>query len=948
MNTSRLLLWLACTLPAACAPHSQPSVATPASLSFALDPHRDGQAAQVRLQRVLYGREVELRDAEDQRILERVVVGERAHEELAGAELEAGEQLGLDVLRLPWVLGTPAMDQALAQLEQGLVELPLASLDPDALPPYPSLPRDAALVLVFDDGVSASELEAPCARLEWEADLQLQVPIVPQLDAQRLHQQRSTRVVLNLAAARARVPLSGALRLHWGGGQSARWVAQTLHFAPGSSSSALLADFEAPRVVGLETVQIVALQGGPLDYTLTLDFQRDSCASILARRSRVETSAGVFVVRNPSAAPSAGTLSNVAVRLVSGTAQAGAATLRRVYDPQLHAGQARCFVEFTQAAGLAVHPDTSFALHFSEPMDLASLDPFEGLVIHREGALQDARARIVGTTSLDALDARRVLFTPAVALDHDQGNSEPYRLSLSAQAHDLAGNPLLDALPSVGFGIQAGAATVVSGGLSFGFDSLDMLGADGLPEFRGQYQIDLNQRVLRPRPVSRFSAVCDRTQALPSLMTAFSVGVQTPLTPLGAKLQQVWRYCDVGLSLEDESTTNIDIEKLYWAPLGGAVVADAFPLFEMSFAHSQRLPDESVSPLTLLPVHPQSGLDASYDANLLDAQQDPLRVVHPRVRGYTVNPAERVLSASGASFVMPWPLNQGIPASSYQYYTWRDTALTAKGAVGDSPGAQLRQFCELVLGQTNSCTGCPYPQGQVPSLGLPLLMEFRCFPAAGALGLNALDVSLAVNSSSRPNFRAFSSGGINFSGTAVTVDPDNASVASGGFNPSSVPPGIPTLGVDNILSLGQMDLVVRVSRMHSIWFDTQLTNPVLAAPIVQAELGQLPPGTTIQLDWRGAQAVSPLNAAVARNAQTLDAYGDPALCPNPNPPALGCAQVPGNCHGSVVFAPSGPAWTSATSTLSGSRWVQCRLTLISNAASGERPALSGLGLAWRQ
>jgi hypothetical protein len=253
----------------------------------------------------------------------------------------------------------------------------------------------------------------------------------------------------------------------------------------------------------------------------------------------------------------------------------------------------------------------------------------------------------------------------------------------------------------------------------------------------------------------------------------------------------------------------------------------------------------------------------------------------------------------------------------------------------------------VVMGQSSSCAGCPYPQGQVPSLGLPLLMEFRCFPAAGALGLNALDVSLAVNSSSRPNFRAFSSGGINSSGSAVSIDPDTSNVASGGFNPLSIPPGAPTLGVDNIASLGQMDLVVRVSRLHSIWLDTLLPNPVLAAPVLQAELGQLPPGTALQLDLRGAQGMLPLNAALARDAQALDAYGDPKLCPNSNPPGVGCPQVPGACQGSVVFAPSGSAWTSQWGTLAGARWVQCRITMISNAASGERPALSGLGLAWR-
>ena len=63
-------------------------------------------------------------------------------------------------------------------------------------------------------------------------------------------------------------------------------------------------------------------------------------------------------------------------------------------------------------------------------------------------------------------------------------------------------------------------------------------------------------------------------------------------------------------------------------------------------------------------------------------------VVHPRARGYTVNPAERYVNAGG-TWMMPFPLNRGLPANQRAYYTWRDTAVLAKGAPFDSPGAEL-------------------------------------------------------------------------------------------------------------------------------------------------------------------------------------------------------------------------------------------------------------------
>src|SRR6185436_3798823 len=108
-------------------------------------------------------------------------------------------------------------------------------------------------------------------------------------------------------------------------------------------------------------------------------------------------------------------------------------------------------------------------------------------------------------------------------------------------------------------------------------------------------------------------------------------------------------------------------------------------------------------------------------------------------------PALRKPSGTGASTVMPYPLNENLPVAQYAYYTWRDNSLLAKGALDPTmPGAVLPMEVALTgIG----LPGCPYTNitgnNPVPSIGLPLLMEFRCFPGSGALGLNSLDVNIA-------------------------------------------------------------------------------------------------------------------------------------------------------------------------------------------------------------
>ncbi len=415
--------------------------------------------------------------------------------------------------------------------------------------------------------------------------------------------------------------------------------------------------------------------------------------------------------------------------------------------------------------------------------------------------------------------------------------------------------------------------------------------------------------------MTRFSAQADGNTPTTGAMIPFPAPVDNPLTPLGAHMQSVWRYVDLGFSLLDESTMNVDVEGLAWAPFAGQVLADTFAQFEMSLGHSTRAPDEVVAK-TLLPLFPDSGLDTSYAVN----EADGLSVVHPRERGYVVSPADAFVAPTGTT-MLPWPLNRGIPDDQFQYFTWRDTRILE---VGGPAGFGVDP---AISWQVQGLPSVPptYPSGEVPTIGLPLLMDFKCFPDSQAVGLNSFRVALAINSSPRPEFRAFSSGGVNASGQVILVDPDLDPVAQGGFNPGS---GAPTLPRDNLFYFGQADFVVRVSVMHSIWFDAGSGSTQFADPVV-IEDGVLagPAGTQVEVALRGADSLG--NLAALADAGQLDFYGDDDGTP-------------------TQFFQGDATWKTDAADLNGARYVQARMTIVSNAATGETTSVDSLGLAYRR
>jgi hypothetical protein len=527
-------------------------------------------------------------------------------------------------------------------------------------------------------------------------------------------------------------------------------------------------------------------------------------------------------------------------------------------------------------------------------------------------------------------------------LQHDPLGATPaekYFLQVSGGTNgptDLAGNTLSATMPRVQFQLDPQAAKQDTDGFAFRFSSSDEIAGignqgtlgQGKKEWRGQFSFDFDRQVMKPRPVTHYPAAADRTQAVPSIMAPFLLGVQTPLSKLGSKMQTIWRYCDVGFTLFDESNYNVDVEGLNWSPIGGSVIADNYTRFEMSLCHCLRLPDETVD-ANLLPNFPNSGLVQTYAQNILDTVNDPLRTVYPTAggpTGYNVIPTDIFQGPTGTRF-MPWPMNRNTPTDKFAYYTFRDTSLQAKGGPPDSPGAELP-----IVNQVNGTTGAvTWGPNNVPTAALPLLMEFRCYPDDGALGLNSFDISIATASSSRPNFRAFSTGGVNTANQTIRRDPDLLAVALGGFNPNTNPPGATTLPVDNTFYIGQLDLVVRFSRAHSIWFDSASGTVQYTTPVIEPRPSDQPTGTEVRPHFRGATALT--NNNLLTDATLLDPYG----------------ERPTNVAGAdPTFLNNDKTWKQNLTSLNGARFFQVRLTFLSNAETSLSPELSALGFAWRK
>jgi hypothetical protein len=572
------------------------------------------------------------------------------------------------------------------------------------------------------------------------------------------------------------------------------------------------------------------------------------------------------------------------------------------------------------------------ALRFSEPMDAASLTPFDGFqLINDEPAgtimVANSQNTVVGTV-LPGPDLR--LFTydhPGVPLAHVLGDASAFHIEVGS-ARDLGGRPLLNSIGPIPFTIFPSEQTQQTDAivLRFGSSQNDEYGpdgdpgavGDGLPDLRGQFFPVPSRGVIRGRSVATGGWPVERQNLVPAKHLPLTTGVATPLNALGAKLQTVWRHCDVGWHPTDETKFNMDILGLNWSPAGGIVQTDFFDLFEIRLGHSRFLPDEGCCSATGgtsgLPPGP-----AAFEDNYLDGSNPT--VVHNRAFGYTITIADTFSSILGTPLI-PFPLNRGLGTDVT--YTWRDTSILTLGADGDStqPGYPL----DAERGTPNLPNpGSIATDREVPSYGLPLLIEIKCFPSDRGLGLNRFDVNFGTQTglpAAIPGFRAYSAGGRS-GGVDQVILPDSQAVPVGNINP-----GGNLASSDAIFYLGQIDTVIRVSRVHSVWLDSglpgasQWRTPVFDPPT-------LPSGTSILVEFRSASGFS--GGTPNRDpfdASRMDPYGNQTSDMDSQPQSLT------------------EGWSNLIAVGNGQRYLQLRLTFVNNISTGVAPELSALALPY--
>jgi len=701
------------------------------------------------------------------------------------------------------------------------------------------------------------------------------------------------------------------------------------------------------------------------DATPGIDFIADmtftsACETRPLAGDAVRVNGVVLTVTKDATAPAGGSVSSVCLRasapVLSGVSLLGGAEFLTRYDPNKVTGGTvdGCWVSFAPGPLVlptaGVNPGAQVLLRFSEAMDPETVSPFRGFTVVQGSAPANedppaGDALVVGPL-LPSPGLTQFSFDSTLPLNHLTGLAETFHVRLRG-ATDLSGNELDFSLPFVNFTLDPGAPTSQTGGISLRFDSTDEIGANG-PDIRGQvlYQFGTNGGRIIPRQAIFATEVADRNQPVPGLMTPNTLGVQDPLTPRGSKLQFVWRYCDFDLLVTDETKYDLDIVGLSWSPLQAGVISDSYESFEIRLAHSMFLPDEVQAP-----INPNSlitgilGAPSPFSNNILEDPRSPQMTVHPSSLGYRIDPTRLFVTPTGTT-MMPYPYDPfanvgigGVPDT----FTWRDTAVQALGGqneIGLPMVSEISAGTEYPDPDDPSMTlaaGTIAGTGMIPSYGLPLLVEIRCFPSNEGVGLNTLDVALAPFNlltlsgiGAGTAMRAYSSGGVDTSGATVDRNPNDQAqlIPSGGFNPNSLPPNQPSLfTADNQWYPGTLDTVIRVSRAHTIWLNAGAPADFLL-PVTAPNPDTLPGGTSVILEYRGAALLDnmgQLNAA--QNANNLDPYGD----------------IDAN-QAQIMFLNGDNTWKSTPDDLIGAAMLQVRMSFVNNIETRESPDLDAIGI----
>ena len=637
-----------------------------------------------------------------------------------------------------------------------------------------------------------------------------------------------------------------------------------------------------------------------------------------------------------------------------------------------------CFVTFTPAPqelpATGVDPLSTITVMFSEAMNVSTIRSLDSMVLATANlnpdlgdgipdldiewdssneSVADYIDRLPGFASSG--DSGRIMFgsiqpsgdTRSFTLSPLAGITDGFNEGIDAQISialrngnsgilDLAGNPVGFTNFVAGHSSQAATTpplTLGPGAANIKYFALRGNGYDEnndqAPEYGGgQLGAYLGDGVLRGRTIDRFSRQADKTNTYVGQRIAFTSGIATPLVPAGAVLQSIYGYHHLGFGLSNPLEYNLDVEGLSWSPFQGIVFDTTFGRYSVALAHSRRQPDDYIDPGDGYPAHKNSGLRRLsgnlFDENIYAFGQDPVayadldeEIVFD-VSQYSISQAN-VFTANGGVSMYPWP-------EFTDTFTYRDTSFPVP--VNGYPQGGNENVADPGW-------GCPpqvvdnslvFDEANIPTIGLPLLMRFRCYPTGAEYGYNGSQVQIMVGSSSLPAFRVFSWGGLTGSVWEFVV-PDLDGAGTSPTQRGSVKAFGPEL------YWGQVDFVTKVSRVFTHWFNaggpvTGIYGVVLEPTPLQAE-----PGTSVEVQFRASSNVdvsgcinetTPLQDAT----NSFDAYGN----------YDGCGIVD-NPPTEWVSDPAGLAVT-------GYQYFQLRFTFIANTDLNLEAEMDAFGFAY--
>jgi hypothetical protein len=632
-----------------------------------------------------------------------------------------------------------------------------------------------------------------------------------------------------------------------------------------------------------------------------------------------------------------------------------------------------CFLSFTPAPqtlpATGVDPNATVSVTFSEAMDVKTVRSLDSMVLatanmaaapgdfDAEWALSSesvsdyidrlpgfgvggGSGRIIFGPIQPSGDARTFTLAPLAGITDAFGEGATAQLSVAVRDGstgilDLAGNPVgfsgfvaghssqnIVTQPFTVSGIAADIKYFALRGNGFDEDN------DQNPEYAGQLGAYAGDGVLRGRAVDRFSRQADKTNTYVGQRIAFTAGIATPLVPAGAVLHTVYGYHHLGFGLSNNQEYNLDVEGMSWSPFQGIVFDTTFERYSIALAHSARLPDDWINPASGYPEYENSGLKRlssnPFDDNIYGFGQDPIEYADLDeeivfdVPQYSISQSN-VFAAGGGVAMYPWP-------DFSDTFTYRDTSFPLPN------GSTL--LGGNINGGTSGGWGCPprvvnedltYQKGYIPTIGLPLLMRFRCYVVGAEFPYNGSQVQIMVGSSSIPAFRVFSWGGLSGSTWEFVVpDLDGAGTAPTSRN------GVKAFGPE--LYWGQVDFVTKVSRVYTHWFNAGGAIDWFSALTLEPTPVQSAPGTAVEVQFRATPSINITNCTLQTTpledaSNSFDAYGE----------YDGCAQI---------AVPT--EWESDPSALTSFNYpfFQLRFTFIANTQLELEAEMDAFGFAY--